>query len=116
MDLRHSFAVADSANKETLLECKFCNRKFIETSFEKHTIVCEKVSKNKRTPFNIKVLRLREVNEKLNQSAETFNNWGGGFKPKSSFSCADIKKKEAVSCLVFFLIFISKFLSFYFLN
>ncbi len=101
MDLRHSFAVADSANKETLLECKFCNRKFIETSFEKHTIVCEKVSKNKRTPFNIKVLRLREVNEKLNQSAETFNNWGGGFKPKSSFSCADIKKKETVSFSVF---------------
>ena len=97
MDLRHSFTDTVTGNKEILLECKFCNRKFIEKSFEKHTIVCERASKSKRTPFNIRVLRLREVNEKLKQSAETFNNWGGGFKTKASFSCADIKKESVSS-------------------
>ena len=95
MDLRHSFIITDTGDKELLFDCKFCNRKFSEKSLEKHSIICEKMSKSKRTPFNLKALRCKELNEKLKQGSDSFHNWGGGIKiPLNSSSSLDNVKKN----------------------
>ena len=96
MNTRHSYIITDTGKQEILFDCKFCNRKFVKTTINKHTVVCEKMSKQKRVPFNIKALRLREVNEKLKQDPKIFNSWGGGFKSTSSMSCTDIQQKVIV--------------------
>jgi hypothetical protein len=93
--VRHSLVGTENGKKIifTVFECKTCRRKFNEASIKKHEKNCAKISKLMHKPFNMKAIRCKENEEKLKNGDKNFNEWGGGFKPKSIFSAQEIQEK-----------------------